>query len=164
MRKSFLLYLWLFTALFALFVYVSGSRKIKAQEEEITALKEQIPEIPPTEHIEVQPSGTDAFSLAGNDQAMAYFEARGLDPQAVMQQVETAIISKNKASADNPLIPYEGMEGYFRINKIKLLNHKWVMASFTDGTYWGDVLITYDVHEGEIELQTEKAVLYPLEP
>ena len=50
---------------------------------------------------------------------------------------------------DNPLVPYEGIENPFKINKIKLLNHKWIVADFSDGKYWGELLIRYELLESK---------------
>ena len=33
------------------------------------------------------------------------------------------------------------------INKIRLLNHKWILTDFTDGKYWGELLISYTVND-----------------
>jgi len=71
------------------------------------------------------------------------------------------LINRNRADADNDLVPYEGMNGHFRINKIKLLNHKWILASFTDGKYWGDLFLIYEIGEdGKISVTTKEALLY----
>jgi hypothetical protein len=44
-------------------------------------------------------------------------------------------------------VPYEGMNGDFKINKIKLLNHRWIIADFSDGKFWGELLLNYEVRE-----------------
>ena len=53
----------------------------------------------------------------------------------------------NEHKGDNPLIPYAGMESDFKINKIKVLNHKWILADFSDGKYWGDLVIQYQLKD-----------------
>ena len=30
-------------------------------------------------------------------------------------------------------------------NKIRLLNHKWILTDFTDGKYWGEMIMTYEI-------------------
>jgi hypothetical protein len=52
-------------------------------------------------------------------------------------------LETNERKGNNPLVPYEGMNGDFKINKIKLLNHRWIVADFSDGKYWGELLIEY---------------------
>ncbi|NJY62515.1 hypothetical protein HC174_07050 [Salinimicrobium sp. CDJ15-81-2] len=163
MRKSFLMYLFVFTALLAIFFYVNGNKIVDSKEQEIELLKSQLEEA----KLNSEPSssealGDDTFSLINNEEALTYLENRGFEPSEIIAKVEEELISRNTADADNELIPYEGMAGHFRINKVKLLNHKWAIASFTDGSYWGDLFVSYEIDDdGNIDVATEKAVLYP---
>lgn len=168
MRKSILLYLFVFAALLAVFFYASGLKMIDSKDSEIETLKTQLEklklatETSSVENSSAESSSEETFSLTSNEEALTYLENRGFDPSEIAARVEEELISRNKADADNDLVPYEGMEGPFRINKVKLLNHKWAIASFTDGTYWGELLITFEIEEnGSLDLTTEKAVLYP---
>ena len=163
MRKSFLLYLFVIAALLAVFIYVSGNKRLKTQEKEIGKLQKELEISQETnDSLYSELTSGASFSLESNEEALVYLENMNLDPAQVAQQVEDVIISRNKADADNDLVPYEGMEGYFRINKVKLLNHKWAIASFTDGSYWGELFISYQISpDGKLELNTEKAILYP---
>ncbi|MCX2836997.1 hypothetical protein OQ279_02430 [Salinimicrobium sp. MT39] len=163
MRKSFLMYLFVFTALLAVVFYMNGSKVLASKEKEIEYLKKELEE----QRANAQPVAENAsqeksFSLASNEEALSYLEDRGLDPADVMNKVEEALVSRNAVDADNDLIPYEGMNGPFRINKVKLLNHKWAIASFTDGLYWGDLFVSFEIDDnGTVEIFTEKALLYP---
>lgn len=163
MRKSFLMYLFVFAVLLAVIFYVNGSKVLESKEKEIKYLKEQLEEQKGSSGYE--PEGAlqdDTFALVSNEEALSYLESRGFDPALIITRVEDELISRNTAEADNELIPYEGMAGPFRINKVKLLNHKWAIASFTDGTYWGDLLVSFEIdEEGNVEVFSEKAVLYP---
>lgn len=157
------MYLFVFTVLLAVIFYVNGSKVVASKDKEIQYLKEQLEE--QNSDIDFSPESglqEDTFSLISNEEALSYLESRGFDPAEIIYKVEDALISRNVADADNDLIPYEGMVGPFRINKVKLLNHKWAIASYTDGTYWGDLLVSYEIDdEGEIEVFSEKALLYP---
>ncbi len=163
MRKSLLLYLFVFTALLAVFVYVSGQSMIRSKDEKIEQLQEDLVLAEKRlDSLSSEAQGQqESFSLTTNEEALSYLENRGLEPSEVIEKVESELISRNKADADNDLVPYEGMDGHFRINKIRLLNHKWVLASFTDGTYWGDLFLTYEIGEdGDLEITTKEALLY----
>lgn len=164
MRKSLLLYFSVFMVLVVVFQYVSANKMVKSKEQQIEALKGDVEELTENYNAAVsEKKDSETFSLSGNDAALSYFEERGYDPSKVSQLVEDHIIGMNKASEDNDLVPYEGMEGFMRINKIKILNHKWIIASFTDGTYWGEIFLTYLIDgENILTLQTEKSFLYPL--
>ncbi|HET8855562.1 MAG TPA: hypothetical protein VFM60_06535, partial [Salinimicrobium sp.] len=86
----------------------------------------------------------------------------GYDAKKISQQVKTELISRNRVGEDNELVPFVGMEGEMRINKIKILNHKWIIADFTDGSTWGEIFITYTVNEnGGLIFETREALLYP---
>ena len=163
MRKSFLMYLFVFAVLLAVVFYVNGSKVLESKEKEIESLKEELEEQEANiGYMTANPLQDDTFSLVSNEEALSYLESRGFDPAEVMSKAEDAIISRNSAEADNDLIPYDGMEGPFRVNKVKFLNHKWAIASFTDGTYWGEIFLSYELDDaGNVDLATEKAVLYP---
>lgn len=163
MRSKIFLYLFIFTLMFTIFIYVNDKKILDAQNQRIETLEEQIAEAD-----ERQKTLTDEnlnlqyFSLAKNEEAISYFEERGIDAVELAQLVENEIISRNQASKDNELIPFAGMEGTMRINKVKILNHKWIIADFTDGTYWGELFITYEIDESNnLVLNTEKSFLYP---
>ena len=85
------------------------------------------------------------FSLENNDDALAYFEH--LDLQNPAGYVADKLLETNAQKGDNPLVPYEGMQSDFKINKIKVLNHKWILTDFSDGKYWGELLIKYELKD-----------------
>jgi hypothetical protein len=85
------------------------------------------------------------FSLENNDDALAYYEHLNLENPT--RYISDKLLETNETKGDNPLIPYEGMENDFKINKIKILNHKWILADFSDGKYWGELLIAYELKD-----------------
>ncbi|MFD1095766.1 hypothetical protein [Salegentibacter chungangensis] len=162
MRNKILVYLLIFSVLFVIFIYVNDKRILDARDATIEQLENrsesQEAEI---EELRSETQDQTYFSLESNEDALTYFENRGLDPLAIKNKVRDEIISRNRANEDNDLVPFEGMEGPMRINKIKLLNHKWIIADFTDGTYWGEILLSYSVDDqGEISFTPEKSFLY----
>ena len=57
----------------------------------------------------------------------------------------------------NPIVPYDGIEGKMKINKVKFLNHRWIVADFTDGTYWGEMVLEYYINNDEsIDLNVDR--------
>ena len=85
------------------------------------------------------------FSLENNDDALAYYDHLQLkDPS---WYIADKLLETNESKGDNPLIPYEGMEGVFKINKIKVLNHKWILTDFSDGKFWGELLLKYELKD-----------------
>ena len=164
MRNKILMYLFIFSILFTLFIYVNDKKILDAKEERIENLQNKLAEVEADLENSVGAEEVeDYFNLQNNEDAITYFENKGIDTQDLILKIEDAIISKNSVEEDNPLVPQAGMEGNMRINKIKVLNHKWIIADFTDGTYWGEVFLSYEVAEnGEIKFYQEKSFLYPL--
>lgn len=163
MRKNFLLYLFIFSLLFTIFIYVNDKKILDARDAEIQKLKAEV------ERLELENESAAAlnqnesyFSLMDNEDAMTYFENKGIEAKDVREAIENELMSQNKVNEDNSYVPFDGMEGNMHINKIKVLNHKWVVADFTDGTYWGEVFFTYFIDEnGKPELIVEKSFIYP---
>jgi hypothetical protein len=85
------------------------------------------------------------FSLENNDDALAYYDH--LEIKNPSAYISDKLLETNESKGDNPLVPYEGMQNDFKINKIKVLNHKWILADFSDGKYWGELLIKYELKD-----------------
>src|SRR5690606_27999628 len=163
MRRSFLLYLFVFTALIAVFLYVTSRRMLQSKERESKELNEKIEDLKKKNDSLRILTFDQEFTFEHNDQAMSYFEAQGREAGEVIRLLEDEVFGRNIASEDNNLVPYDGMEGDMRINKFRILNHKWIIADFTDGTYWGEVMISYYFDENKkLQLQTQQALLYPV--
>ena len=69
--------------------------------------------------------------------------------------VADVVYEYNTVKGNNPLVPFEGLKGDMKINKIRFLNHKWLLADFTDGTYWGEMILEFTFNnENQMELNT----------
>ncbi len=163
MRNKIFLYLFIFMFLFTVFIYVNDKKILDAKEEQIENLQGRLSEADiENEVLSRKNAGLNYFSMNQNEAAISYFEDRGINAEELTRKVEDEIISRNRANEDNELVPFEGMEGVMRINKVKVLNHKWIIADFTDGKFWGELLISYEVDENKnLQLTTEKSFLYP---
>lgn len=104
------------------------------------------------------------FSLENNDNAKAYYE--GQDAATIAIKVRDAIYKQNTNPAGNPLVGYPAMDGkVFTIAKIKVLNHRWVIADFSNGLRWGEVLLKYFIEEdGSVSFEKGETVLYEFKP
>lgn len=164
MRSRIFLYLFIFTLMFTVFIYVNDKKILDSKDATIESLEEKLEEFRFTnQDLSEINNNLSYFSLENNEEALSYFENRGIDPVAIESTIKNAIISRNRANEDNELIPFAGMDGVMRINKLKVLNHKWILADFTDGTYWGELFITYEIDENNnLQLNTEKSFLYPV--
>lgn len=146
MKNQIFLYLFLFTALVCLYLFVSSGNMAKANMDSILKLKEELSTLEDSlQQSQLKVLEMQYFSLENNDDALAYYE--NLDLENPTRYIADKLLETNESKGDNPLIPYEGMENDFKINKIKILNHKWILADFSDGKYWGEVLIGYELKD-----------------
>jgi len=101
------------------------------------------------------------FSLENNQNAQEYFS--NYDVTKLIPQIKDALLAYNDAPEGNKYVDQPKMgEQKFIINKIKVLNHRWIVADYSNGTLWGDVLIKYFVKEdNSITFETVDNFLYP---
>jgi hypothetical protein len=98
----------------------------------------------------------DYFSLLHNDKAYDYYE--GKDVEKLMAQIKEQISEMNTAPNGNKLIPYDDMV----INKVRFLNHRWIIADYTGTSGWGEIIIKYFVEaDGKVTLETAESLMYP---
>ncbi len=90
----------------------------------------------------------DDFSLNNNQDAQDYlydFYGDGDWNRYILDK----LMETNETKGDNPLIPYAGMSGNMKISNAKVLNHRWIIANFTDGKYWGEMLIRFYINKNK---------------
>lgn len=146
MKKNIYLYLFIFAALIGLYLAVSGSKMADANTKRIQSLETKVKNLKDTlQQAELRILEIQYFSLENNDDALAYYEHLDLDNPT--RYISDKLLETNENEGDNPLVPYEGMQNDFKINKIKVLNHKWILADFSDGKYWGELLIRYELKD-----------------
>jgi len=163
MKSRIYMYLFFFSILLVLFMYVNQSAIFERQtavinsleqkqsvlKDSVTTLKQEISELL-------------YFDLLTNDSARTYFEQIGLEPEDAANQVKERIYEYNLQKGGNPLVPFANANGQWRINRIKFLNHRWIIADCSDGRAWGELWIEYFFdQEGQLDLTVESSVLYP---
>ena len=85
------------------------------------------------------------FSLETNELSQQYFEdLKILNPSQI---VINALMETN-IKEKNPYIKSES-NGRLLINKIRILNEKWVICEFSDGELWGDLLLEYHIDSNQ---------------
>ena len=146
MKNKIFLYLFVFAALLALYQFVSANNLQKAMTADVNELQTKVEQLEDSiQKTQLKLLDMQYFSLENNDDALAYYDHLNLEHPA--RYIEDKLLETNEKSGDNPLIPYAGMESDFKINKIKVLNHKWILADFSDGKYWGDLIIKYELKD-----------------
>ena len=162
------MYLFFFAMLFVIFQYMNEKKifgkqenKIESQRNKINKLKDQVKVI--TDSLESL-SNVDYFSLQGNENAISYIESLGFEALEIETFVSDYIYDLNLKKGNHKLVPYEGINGDMKINKLKFLNHKWILADYTDGRYWGEMVLEYYVtKDREIELKQISSLMYPVQ-
>lgn len=146
MQKKIYLYLLIFAVLIALYLAVSGNRRLESSNAEIQTMETRVSDLEDSlQASRLEVLDMQYFSLENNDDALAYYDHLELDNPA--RYIADKLLETNEPRGDNPLVPYEGMENDFKINKIKVLNHKWILADFSDGKFWGELLIQYQLKD-----------------
>ena len=161
MKLKIFIYLFVFTALILVFQLVNSSKEVNYQVEMIQEKIARIDTLRQQLDKSEQAYADDVyFSLDRNEEAMAYFE--DLSIEDLITRIKDKVYDSNAIKGDNPLVPFTGTGGKFLINKVKILNHKWLIADFSDGTYWGELWIQYAVNGEDIRLEVKDYLLYPI--
>ena len=146
MKSKIFSYLFIFASLIALYQFVSANNMVKDKNGKIENLEKDITQMQDSiQKLNIKVLDVQYFTLDNNDDALAYYDHLKLEQPT--RYIEDKLLETNEQKGDNPLVPYEGMEGDFKINKIKTLNHKWIIADFSDGQYWGEVLLKYELKD-----------------
>ena len=106
----------------------------------------------------------NVFSLENNDRAQNYLvENKITDISAFAEKVKQALLAYNDDASGNKYTDQAKMgEQKFIINKVKLLNHRWIIANYSNGELWGEVLLKYFVDDkGKISFEIMNSYLYP---
>lgn len=160
--KKPLLYLFILSVLLNVFTYMYFTKKTKFEEDRIANFqKESKAKKDSIAALNNQVLDANYFSLEYNDNAMEYFE--NFDVNKLAAEIRDEISSLNERPDGNPLTKYEKINGNKPIiNKIKILNSRWIIADFNVGGAWGEVMIKYFKQEGKpTEYETMDTFIYP---
>ena len=162
MKRSIFMYLFLFAALWVVFQYVNNVKVYENQEKKIAKLESKLSTSNVlSDSLSTRMSDAEYFTIKGNENAYTYFENDGLDLDALVPKILDGIYAKTTAEG-NELVPFKGTARAFQINKVKLLNHRWLIADFSDGNRWGEILVQYFVNEdGTVDYETIESLVYP---
>jgi len=160
------MYLFIFTILLVIFQYVNSKNVLDKYERDITSYKEENKTLKDSVAVlEEQVSDLLYFNLERNEDALSYFENQGYDTSTLIPFIKDELYTLNEAKGEHPLIPYASSEGRkMIINNVKMLNHKWIIADFSDGEFWGELFIAYELNEAkELKFRLVESFLYPLQ-
>lgn len=156
--KNTILYLLIFSVLINVFLYVNSNKILDAKEKEIATFRKSYKSC---DSLSKAKQMTE-FELATNENAQEYFYNKEIDFNKVIERVNNDINSLNAIKTGNPLVPYDMVDGKpFLISRTKIVNHRWVIAEYSNGKIWGEVLLKYFiVGDKPTEFETMDAVLF----
>jgi hypothetical protein len=159
------MYLFIFSVLLIIFQYVNSKNIIDKYEKDIATYKTKISE---SENnitvLEDEIFELSYFNIDRNEDALTYFEAQGYDTEQLIPAIIDGLYDMNNYEGEeHPIVPYVSMtESKLLINKIRVLNHKWIVANFTDGEFWGEIFLTYSIDENSnLKYKLVEYFLYP---
>lgn len=170
MKKHVFLYLFVFAILYILFQFVSSKKAYdttnrtiedlqivnERTKKENRVLKDSINQL----LSDVEKFG--AFSFDYDLDAKGYYYAKGYD-DSIAEYVVTKLMETNSLSeGDNKLIPYVGVDGPMKIYSARVVNHRWILCTYSDGTKRGQLMIAYFINKDKsVDFETEAYLLYP---
>jgi hypothetical protein len=157
--KNTVLYILIFSLLFNIFQYINSKKILDAKEKQVEITKASLKKS--RDSIKML-SLENMFDLKYNDNAQEYFYNKEIDFNKVIERVNNDINALNSIKTGNPLVPYDAVNGSpFLISRIKLVNHRWVIAEYSNGKIWGEVLLKYFIMDDKpTEFETIDAVLF----
>ncbi|MGL5113466.1 MAG: hypothetical protein ACRC6O_12605 [Flavobacterium sp.] len=164
MKNSLLLYGFILAVLFNIYTFMFLNNEVKFEQDKFTKVTNKLRDS--IKKVEAKYDDAAYFSLVKNDNAQNYFDTSSPDKTILIEKLIPSVTEKlldyNALPKGNP---YTGQESIgankFIINKVRILNHRWIIADFSDGEYWGEVLLKYFVNTDEsISFEVNQSLLY----
>jgi hypothetical protein len=106
------------------------------------------------------------ITIEHNQMALDYFENKTtghyLEANQVRDMVQNSLYEYNENKNVNQLIDIENMsEKPFLFDTFRLINHRWMVADFTDGKYSGEVFLKYFIEKNNtVSFEQVQTVLF----
>ena len=148
MKNKIFMYLFIFSLLLILFQFVNSKNILETYEKKIERLegREQQYEDSIITFADLNLE-LMRFNIDYNEDAQDYFEDDGYKTKDLLPFIKDELYKLNVYEGDDhPIVPYASMtENKILINSVRLLNHKWIIADFSDGKHWGEILVHYEI-------------------
>ncbi|MFH6769219.1 hydrolase [Gaetbulibacter aquiaggeris] len=165
MKQRIFIYLFIFSVLIILFQYVTSKRIMESQDQKLRSSEARLAIYKDSiATLEDDILNLSHFNLERNEDAISYFENKGYKVTELIPYIKDHIYELNEVKGEHPLVSYASSSGRkMMINTVKLLNHKWIIADFSDGEFWGELFMTYELTESnELNFNVVESFLYPL--
>lgn len=164
MKKSFTLYAFILLVLINVFTYMFLSKEVEFEQNRYEKTTKKLKDS--LNSITTKLNDANYFSLEKNENAQNYFDLAIANKTIAYEKLIPVLKEKLMDFNANPKgNPYVGQDqigtNKFVINKVKVLNHRWIIADYSDGKMWGEVLLKYFVNEDEsISFEVMQSLLY----
>ena len=164
MKQSLLLYLTILAVLSSIFTYMFLSKQVAFEQNRYAKTTKKLRDS--IALVSNQLLDANYFSLAKNENAQNYFDSGISDKIIQYEKLIPVVTEKLLDYNSNPKgNPYTGQDqigmNKFIINKVRILNHRWIIADFSDGEIWGEVLLKYFVNTDEtISFEVNQSLLH----
>ncbi|MGA9638539.1 hypothetical protein [Flavobacterium sp.] len=150
MKRSFLLYAFILLVLINIFTYAFYSKEVEYEQMRYQRVSKKLKDS--LTSVTTKLNDAAYFSLDKNENAQNYFDnennQKSISFEKLIPFVTERLLDLNSNPKGNP---YTGQDqigaNKFVINKIKILNQRWIIADYSDGEIWGEVLLKYFVNE-----------------
>lgn len=160
MKQTFL-YLFIFSLLVNFFLYINSNKIINATEVDIAKQKEKVKIL--QDSLTKQALILDGFTLASDNDAQTELNIQPNEVGQLEIDLRDALLKLNdKTPNGNPLVSYPPMHGEKNVvSKIKVINHRWIIADFYAGRVRGTLLLKYFINDNKtFDFEVINSVLY----
>lgn len=164
MKKSFTLYAFILLVLINVFTYMFLSKEVEFEQNRYEKTTKKLKDS--LSSVTTKLNDANYFSLEKNENAQNYFDsaiANKIIPyEKLIPVLKEKLMDFNANPKGNPYVGQDQIGvNKFVINKVKVLNHRWIIADYSDGKMWGEVLLKYFVNEDEsISFEVIQSLLY----
>ena len=159
MQNKILIYVLTFMSLILIFLSINYTKISNLSESNSRILKKKIDTLE-KRYIELDKKYRDEiyFTLSDNQEALSYF--KDIDVDSLVSYIRDELYEKNFNKDSDTFIPISNNKNKYLINKVKILNHKWIIADFSNGSRWGEMWIEYYFNENKVEFHVKDLLLY----
>ena len=165
MKKSLMLYLFILAILMNVFTYMFYSKEVKFEQDRYDKNTKKLRDS--INLVSGKLAEANYFSLDYNENAQNYFDNSASGGKVILFEKLIPVVTEKLLDLNaNPKgNPYTGQDqigpNKFIINKVKILNHRWIIADYSNGEIWGEVLLKYFVNDDEsIDFEVNQSLLY----
>ncbi len=159
MKNKILVYIVVFMSLILIFLSINYIKISNSNESNSKILNKTIDSLQNRYKLmDKRFSDEIYFSLNDNQEALAYFNHTNAD--SLVSYLRDELYEKNFNKNQDNFIPISNTKNKYLINKVKILNHKWIIADFSNGRRWGEMWIEYYFDKNKVVFDIKDFFIY----